>query len=212
MNIATDLVFPLDKFCIPRHYKDDLDYVMIPHGLIQDRVEKLAEEIVKETSDGSLIACCLLKGGFLFYSDLIKCIKNKRKIVNSEQEQVRLQLEFIKCKSYHNTGSTGKVEIEGIDLSDIKGKHVLLVEDIIDTGTTMKSVLAKIEGYGPKSVKVVSLLVKRTELSNGYVPDYYGFSIPDVFCVGYCMDYNEYFRDLDHICAINDKGINKYKV
>eukprot|EP00835_Amoeboradix_gromovi_P000300 NODE_10_length_47437_cov_0.363429.p18 type:complete len:213 gc:universal NODE_10_length_47437_cov_0.363429:6292-6930(+) len=211
MKIEKDLKFDLEEFCIPTHYNDDVEYVMIPHGLIQDRVEKLAEQIVEETSDGSLVACCILKGGHLFYSDLMKSVKNKRRVVNARLEQVRLQLEFIRVKSYHNSHSTGKVDIQGIDLSGLKGKHVLLVEDIIDTGTTMRELLKAIHQYEPKSIKVVSLLVKRTPLSNGYTPDYYGFSIPDVFCVGYCLDYNEYFRDLDHICAISEKGKEKYK-
>ena len=211
MKIEKDLKFDLEDFCIPSHYQNDVEYVMIPHGLIQDRVEKLAEQIVNETSDGELVACCILKGGHLFYSDLMNAVKRKRKVVNAKLEQVRLQLEFIRVKSYHNTTSTGTVDIQGCDLAGLKGKHVLLVEDIVDTGTTMREVLKAIHPFEPKSLKVVSLLVKRTPLSNGYSPDYFGFSIPDVFCVGYCLDYNEYFRDLDHICAINDTGKEKYK-
>lgn len=67
----------------------------------------------------------------------------------------------------------------------------------------MVQLLKKLEGFAPKSVKVTSLLVKKTPKSNGYIPDYVGFSIPDEFVVGYALDYNEYFRDLDHICVIS---------
>ena len=211
MRIEKDFKFDLKEFCIPSHYKNDVDYVMIPHGLVQDRIEKLAEQIVNETSEGELVACCILKGGHLFFSDLMNAIKQKRRIVNTKLEQVRLQLEFIRVKSYQNSESTGKVIIQGCDFSGLKGKNVLIVEDIVDTGRTMKEVLKAIEPFEPNSLKVVTLLVKRTPLSNGYMPDYFGFTIPDVFCVGYFFDYNDYFRDLDHICAINEAGKLKYK-
>ena len=80
---------------------------------------------------------------------------------------------------------------------------MLIVEDIIDTGKTMVKLLERLQDYKPKSVRVTSLLVKKTERSNGYIPDYVGFAIPDAFVVGYALDYNEYFRDLDHICVIS---------
>jgi hypoxanthine phosphoribosyltransferase len=77
------------------------------------------------------------------------------------------------------------------------------VEDIIDTGKTMVALLNRLRNYNPKSVKVTSLLIKKTERSNGYIPHYVGFAIPDAFVVGYALDYNEHFRDLDHICVIS---------
>jgi hypoxanthine phosphoribosyltransferase len=80
---------------------------------------------------------------------------------------------------------------------------LLIVEDIIDTGATMVKLLNKLGQYKPASVKVTSLLIKKTDRSNGYIPDYVGFAIPDAFVVGYALDYNEYFRDLDHICVIS---------
>lgn len=79
----------------------------------------------------------------------------------------------------------------------------MIVEDIIDTGATMVQLLKKLQTFEPKSVRVTSLLIKKTPKSNGYIPDYVGFSIPDEFVVGYALDYNEYFRDLDHICVIS---------
>jgi hypoxanthine phosphoribosyltransferase len=76
----------------------------------------------------------------------------------------------------------------------------------------MTKLLETLKQYDPLQVKVASLLVKRTPLSVGYKPDYTGFEIPNSFVVGYALDYNEYFRDLNHICIINDNGIKKYKV
>lgn len=86
------------------------------------------------------------------------------------------------------------------------------MEDIIDTGKTMVQLLAKLKQYSPESVKVASLLIKKTPLSNGYIPDYVGFAIPNAFVVGYALDYNEYFRDLDHICVISEHGKEKYAI
>ncbi|KAJ3398889.1 hypoxanthine phosphoribosyltransferase 1 [Chytriomyces hyalinus] len=76
----------------------------------------------------------------------------------------------------------------------------------------MVALLERLKQYEPASVKVVSMLVKRTPESNGYVPDYFGFSVPDYFVVGYGLDYNEYFREMEHICIISDVGKVKYAV
>lgn len=97
-----------------------------------------------------------------------------------------------------NQESNGEVQIIGSDdMSNIKGKNVLIVEDIIDTGRTMVKLLKTMEKYSPKQVRVCSLLVKRTSRSNGFLPDYAGFSIPEKFVVGYALDLNEHFRDLE---------------
>jgi hypoxanthine phosphoribosyltransferase len=91
--------------------------------------------------------------------------------------------------------------------------HVMhSTQDIIDTGGTMTRLLKLLETYKPANVRVASLLVKRTPKSTGYRPDYAGFEIPDAFVVGYALDYNEYFRDLNHVCVINEKGKAKYAV
>jgi hypoxanthine phosphoribosyltransferase len=98
-------------------------------------------------------------------------------------------------KQKQNQESTGKVQIiGGDDLSSLKGKNVLIVEDIIDTGRSMVELLKIMKNYSPKTVRVCSLLVKRTARSNGFLPHYAGFSIPDKYVVG---DLNEHFRDLE---------------
>lgn len=107
--------------------------------------------------------------------------------------------------------STGDIQVIGMDdLSILKGKNILIVEDIIDTGRTMQRLLATLNKYEPKSVTVACLLRKRTPLSDGYAPHYVGFEVPDKFVVGYALDYNEYFRDLTHICCISEYGKEKY--
>ena len=87
----------------------------------------------------------------------------------------------------------------------------MIVENIIDTGKTMQTLLSLVKQHNPKMVKAASLLVKRTPRSAGYRPDFVGFEIPDKFVVGYALDYNEYFRDLNHVCVISETGKAKYK-
>ena len=122
-------------------------------------------------------------------------------------EYIPFTFDFIRVKSYRGTGSTGQIEIIGADLKKLTGEHLVLVEDIVDTGTTMTQLIPVLEKQQPASLKVASLLEKRTSRSCGYKADFVGFSIPDEFVVGYCLDYNEAFRDLNHICIINDTGV-----
>jgi hypoxanthine phosphoribosyltransferase len=161
-----------------------------------------------------LVAICVLKGGHQFFADLLNAVK---RINQSLPHSVPISLEFFKISSYVNDKSSGSVDIAltgnetWADVQKrLKGKHLLVVEDIIDTGRTMKAFTEKLNQLQAASVRVTSLFLKRTHLSNGYVPDYVGFSIPDKFIVGYCLDYNEYFRDLDHVCVINETGKAKY--
>ncbi|KAJ2781457.1 hypothetical protein H4R18_002878 [Coemansia javaensis] len=200
--------YRLDHFVIPEHYSEDVESILIPHGLIMDRIAKLAQLIASEY-DERVVVCCVLKGGHQFFSDLIRYMK---KALNKQGKTVPMTLDFIRVKSYENDRSTGTVHISMSDkeLRDLKGKNLLLVEDIIDTGNTMKRLLETLAQYELKSIKVASLLLKKTPLSCGYVPDYVGFAVPDLFVVGYCLDYNDIFRDLDHICAISDTGKTKY--
>ncbi|XP_029309163.1 LOW QUALITY PROTEIN: phosphoribosyltransferase domain-containing protein 1b [Cottoperca gobio] len=112
-----------------------------------------------------------------------------------------------------NDQSTEDVHIVGAeDLSFLAGKNVLIVEAIVGTGKTMKTLLKHVEAFGPKMIKVAGLLVKRVPHNSACLPDYVGFEIPDQFVVGYALDYNEYFRDLNHICVISESGKTKYKI
>merc|ERR1711862_375129 len=115
--------------------------------------------------------------------------------------------QYVRLKSYKNMESTGELQVISDDLKILEGKHVLIVEDIIDTGNTLKKFCQHLESFSPKTIKIASLLEKRTPKSIGFLGDFVGFSIPDEFIVGYCLDYNEHFRDLNHICVLNSKGI-----
>ncbi|NXX90107.1 PRDC1 protein, partial [Centropus bengalensis] len=219
--------YSLDLFTYPQHYYGDLEYVLIPHGIIVDRTERLAKDIVQDIGDNDIVVLCVLKGGYKFCADLVEHIKNLSR--NSERF-ISMKVDFVRLKSYHNDQSMQDMQIMGgDDLSKLTGKSFsrfplfsfplffltlffMFCKDIVGTGRTMKVLLNTIEKYKPKMIKVASLLVKRTSRPDGYRPDYYGFEIPDLFVVGYALDYNEHFRDLNHICVINDHGKAKYRV
>ncbi|NXU55808.1 PRDC1 protein, partial [Turnix velox] len=216
--------YSLDLFTYPQHYYGDLEYVLIPHGIIVDRTERLAKDIMQDIGDNDIVVLCVLKGGYKFCADLVEHIKNLSR--NSERF-ISMKVDFVRLKSYHNDQSMQDMQIiGGDDLSKLTGKVYFLVsfpwfllilsfvfcKDIVGTGRTMKVLLNNIEKCKPKMIKVASLLVKRTSRPDGYRPDYYGFEIPDLFVVGYALDYNEHFRDLNHICVINDHGKAKYRV
>ncbi|XP_069403582.1 phosphoribosyltransferase domain-containing protein 1 isoform X4 [Ovis canadensis] len=197
--------YDLSLFTYPQHYYGDLEYVLIPHGIIVDRIERLAKDIMKDIGYCDIMVLCVLKGGYKFCADLVEHLKN---ISRNSDRCVSMKVDFIRLKSYRN---------------------VLIVEDVVGTGRTMKALLSSIEKYKPNKIKVASLLVKRTPRSDGFRPDYgetehsqvkelagsqsyAGFEIPNLFVVGYALDYNEYFRDLNHICVINEHGKEKYRV
>ncbi|XP_029418771.1 phosphoribosyltransferase domain-containing protein 1 isoform X2 [Nannospalax galili] len=196
--------YDLDLFTYPQHYYGDLECVLIPHGIIVDRIERLAKDIMKDIGYDDILVLCVLKGGYKFCADLVEHLKS---ISRNSDRFVSMKVDFIRLKSYKNDQSMGEMQIiGGEDLSMLVGK------DVVGTGRTMKALLSSIEKYKPNMVKVASLLVKRTARSDGFRPDYAGFEISDVFVVGYALDYNEYFRDLNHICIINEHGKEKYRV
>ena len=121
-------------------------------------------------------------------------------------------MEFLRASSYMGTTSSGKVELLGSELKkeDLENRHVILVEDIVDTGTTLANLLPLLHNLGPKSLEVCTLLEKRLE--KDHIPaakaKYAGFSIPNVFVIGYGLDYNELYRDVKDIWVISQAGID----
>jgi len=200
--------YPLNVFCIPKHYEACVDRVLIPRGLIDNRIEKLAKDITDEFASEPVTVLCVLKGGYRFFADLC----DKMMLLSQTATQpTPVSVDFIRVSSYVDDKSSGKVKITGGDsMGSLMGKNVLVVEDIVDTGRTMVNLLEVLNEQKPKKLKVASLLVKRSPEANGYRPDYTGFEIPNHFVVGHALDYNENFRDLPHICIINEYGKKKY--
>uniref|UniRef100_A0A672H163 Un-named sa821 n=1 Tax=Salarias fasciatus TaxID=181472 RepID=A0A672H163_SALFA len=144
--------YSLDLFTYPEHYHEDIESVYIPHGVIMNRIERLASHIMDDFGNNNIMVLCVLKGGYKFCSDLVEFIKV---LGRNSGKYLETRVEFIRLKSYLNDQSTEDLHIIGSrDLSFLRGKSVLIVEAIVDTGKTMKALLKHVETFEPKMVKV----------------------------------------------------------
>jgi hypoxanthine phosphoribosyltransferase len=166
--------------------------VYISEEELATRVIELGKAISEDQPGEELVVICVLKGAFMFCSDLIK--KIERPIV----------LEFMQVSSYGDgTTSTGSVKIN-MDISgSIAGKNVLVIEDIVDTGLTITTLFKNLNQRGPKTLKLASLLFKPTRNTHPVKIDYLGFEIEDKFVIGYGLDYAGRYRELPYIGVIN---------
>jgi len=150
-------------------------------------VKKIAHRISKDYSNRDLLVIGILKGSFMFFSDLIRYIN------------VPLKVDFLIASSYIKDTSSGEVKIHYFPKEEIQGKDVLLVDDIIDTGISLKIIRDKILSMNPSSLKICVFLNKKERRVVDVPVDYLGFEIPNKFVVGYGLDYQEMFRNLPYI-------------
>ncbi len=162
--------------------------VMIDSESLHARVRELAEAVSKEYAHTEPVLICNLKGAFVFLADLCRHLA------------VLHEVDFIATSSYKGgTSSSGEVRIIKDIKASIANRHVLVVEDIIDTGLTLDYVLHYLSLHNPASLKVVALLDKKERRQIDIEADYVGFSIPDKFTIGYGLDFMEKYRHLDCI-------------
>ncbi|MEM7350693.1 MAG: hypoxanthine phosphoribosyltransferase [Acidobacteriota bacterium] len=162
--------------------------VLIPRDELESRVTELAKQIDQDYRDSErLIAVGVLKGSVFFMVDLLK------------QMTVPVQVDFFQTSSYGGKTSPGEVRIKkDIDLW-IRGADVLLIEDIVDTGYTLRTILDLLRFRGARSVKLCALLDKSVRREVEVPIDYRGFEIEDHFVIGYGLDYDDYYRNLPYI-------------
>ncbi len=166
--------------------------IMLTEEQIKTKVAELAEMVNRDYMGKDLIVVGILKGCFVFVSDLVRHLDGD------------VQVHFMQVSSYGSgTESSGEIRIKK-DLSvDITGKHVLIAEDIVDSGNTLVKLLPMLEERNPASIKVCALLSKPSRRQVEYDPDYIGFEIPDKFIVGYGLDCDERFRQLPYIGVVD---------
>lgn len=199
-----------DKFLIPPHYRADVKAVMIPRGLATDRIEKLAMDISQYYGSQELHLLCILKGSRGFFSHLVECLNRLYQYTDGHSRPPYME-HYVRIKSYMDESSaTPKINIMSDDLSVLKGKDVLIVEDIIDSGKTLRTFCKSLLDYHVGSLRIASMIEKRRDVPTVRA-DFVGFSCPSKFIAGYCIDYNEMFRDLEHIVVLNEDAIEKYK-
>ncbi len=159
----------------------------IGHFDLQQRVKELGRQINHDYANQNLYLLIVLSGAYRFAADL------------SSELEITTEIGFIKLHSYSGTESTGLVSAQLPPSDDVKGKHVLIVEDIVDTGTTIEYLMGLPAIQAAKSVKIASLLFKPDAYKKEYPIHYQGFEIPNLFVVGYGLDYNGLGRNLNDI-------------
>ncbi len=173
--------------------------VLLTEEQIQAKVAELGEILTKEYEGKDPIVVGVLKGVVVFYSDMIRQIKT------------HCQMDFMWISSYAGTESTGRMAVKKDISNDIKGRHVLILEDIFDTGNSLDFTYKHLMSKEPASLKICTFLDK-PERRNPEVtlkPDYVGFTIPNEFVVGYGLDFDEHYRNLPYIGVLKPEAYQK---
>ncbi|WIF94774.1 hypoxanthine phosphoribosyltransferase [Caminicella sporogenes] len=177
---------------------NDVKKILFNEEEIKEKVAELGKQISKDYENKDLVVVGVLKGANVFLSDLIRKIS------------IPITIDFMAVSSYgFSTESSGVVKIlKDLDFS-IEGKNVLIVEDIVDTGLTLKYLYENLKSRKPKSIKICSLLDKHERRKVDIEVDYIGFEIPDAFIVGYGIDYAEKYRNLPFIASLKEEVYSK---
>jgi hypoxanthine phosphoribosyltransferase len=169
--------------------------VLISSDRIRTRIRELGEQISRDYPDGPLHLICILKGATFFMSDLARAMKRD------------VYVDFMGISTYGKGKTTsGEVKVtKDLDIS-LEGANVLVVEDIVDSGVTLNYLLHVLEQRKPRSIRIVALLDKPERRLRPVPVSYVGFQIPDEFVVGYGLDYDEKYRNLDDICILDSNS------
>ena len=179
--------------------RNDIKEIMLTEQQIQDKVMELAKQLSEDYAGKDPIFVGVLKGVVIFFADVVRHV------------DIPCEIDFMSIASYSGTTSTGRTEIRK-DLSvDIKDRHVVILEDIYDTGTSLTFTVNHLLNKEPASLKVCTFLDKPERRKPGVtlVPDYVGYTIPNEFVVGYGLDYNEHYRNLPYIGVLKPEIYEK---
>ena len=173
----------------------DIARILIPRERIAQRVSELAVDIGRTYAgdvDAGLTLVTILSGSLIFLADLIRCLP------------LRMKIGLITVSSYQGTKPTSASILQQIN-TDVAGRHVLVVDDILDTGGTLRLVREQLAVGRPKSIRTCVLLRKPSKAPPDVPADFIGFDIEDVFVVGYGLDYNDHYRNLPDIAVLRDE-------
>ncbi|MCP4177384.1 MAG: hypoxanthine phosphoribosyltransferase [bacterium] len=161
--------------------------VLVSEKKIEERIKILGQQLTEDYRGKNFTIICVLKGCIPFVADLIRHIP------------IPFKIDVVHASSYVDKESSGTVKILSQQVLDLKGRDVLIVDDILDTGRTMVKIKQAFEEYQPNIIKTCVLLDKPSRRTENITADYIGFEIPNAFVVGYGLDYNEYYRNLPYI-------------
>lgn len=179
--------------------ENDILKVLISEEELHSRIAQLGEEITRDYAGKDPVILGVLKGVVVFYADMIRQIR------------VPCQMDFMCLSSYHGTQSTGNMVVRQDMSVDVSGRHVLILEDIFDTGTSLDYTYHHVLSKKPASIRICTLLDKPERRKPGItlVPDYVGFTIPNEFVVGYGLDFNEHYRNLPYVGVLKPEAYQK---
>jgi len=172
---------------VPARWKSEIASVLISQGQLQRRIKILARQIERDYAKGDLVIVPLLTGTVMFLADLIRCLN------------LPLRLDFMGVSSYRQDTRSGRLVITKELRLDVRGRDVLLVDDILDTGRTLTWAREKLLQMNPRSLKICVLLDKPARRQMKMNADYVGFTIPDFFVAGYGLDFAERYRNLPFV-------------
>ncbi len=177
----------------------DIKEILLTQEQIQTRIAELGQILTQEYRDKNPLIVGVLKGVVVFYADMVRKI------------QVPCQMDFMWISSYSGTNSTGSMIVRKDVSADIKGRHVLILEDIFDTGNSLDFTYKHLMSKEPASVKICTLLDKPERRKEGITlrADYVGFTIPNEFVVGYGLDFNEQYRNLPYVGILKPEAYQK---
>ena len=178
--------------------KDILE-ILLSEEQIQSKIRELGQILTEEYKGKNPVIVGVLKGVVVFYADMIRHIKTP------------CQMDFMWISSYRGTSSTGKMRVRQDISADIKGRHVLILEDIFDTGNSLEFTVNHLKSKEPASIKICTFLDKPEGRRPGVTlkADYVGYTIPNKFVVGYGLDYNEHYRNLPYVGILKPEVYEK---
>ena len=177
----------------------DIQEILLTEEQIQTKLRELGQILTEEYKDKNPVIVGVLKGVVVFYADMIRQIKTP------------CQMDFMWISSYKGTSSTGKMLVRQDVSADIKGRHVLILEDIFDTGSSLEFTVNHLKSKEPASIKICTFLDKPEGRRPGVSvqADYVGYTIPNKFVVGYGLDYNEHYRNLPYVGILKPEVYEK---
>ncbi len=177
----------------------DIQEILLSEEQIKNRVAQLGQELLRDYGDKNPVFVGVLKGVVVFYADMIRAF------------DAPCELDFMRVSSYRGTQSTGNVVVRQDVTVDLTGRHVVILEDILDTGRSLEFVCDHLRRKGAASVKICTLLDKPEGRAPGVTlrADYVGFTIPNAFVVGYGLDFDEKYRNLPYVGILKPETYSK---
>jgi hypoxanthine phosphoribosyltransferase len=184
----------------PTRMNRDIRKILYHESTILSRLDELACGITDDYRGKEVTVVAILNGSFIFMADLLRRIP------------IQLQVDCLSVSSYHGLKTTGRLSFRQTRLADLRGRHVLILDDILDSGLTLQTIQKRlVSKSGALSIRICVLLRKKIDQPRLVEADYVGFEIPNEFVVGYGLDYNERYRNLPFIGILNDEAVRRHQ-